>query len=81
VVKETKRTGLWGLKKPKEKEENECSKLLLSIMYHDKAVFDPQLFKFVAELTLAPSGDEILPVRSQELQTNVFIQNQLKNIA
>jgi len=39
------------------------------------------MLKFVAELTLAPSGDEILPVKSQELQTNAFIQHQLENIA
>jgi len=35
----------------------------------------------IAELTLSPSRDETLPVRSQELQTNAFIQNKLKNIA
>jgi len=34
----------------------------------------------VAELKLAPSRNEILLARSQELQANAFIQNQLKNI-
>ena len=37
-----------------------------------------QVSKNIIELTLAPSGDEILPVRSQELQTNAFIKNKLK---
>ena len=39
------------MRKPKEKEENDHCELLLSILQHGKVVFDPQLFKFVAELT------------------------------
>jgi len=31
-----------------------------------RPTFDLQMLKVIAELTLAPSGDEILPVRSQE---------------
>jgi len=51
----------------------------LGTKQHGQTVNDPQMSKFVAELTLAPFGDEILPVRSRELQTNAFIQNQLQN--
>jgi len=54
------------------------SKDLLSAKPRTESTSAPRT---IPELTLAPSGDEILPVRSQELQTNAFIQNKLKNIS
>ena len=45
---------------------------LLSINNMAKLIFGLQKTTIAAELTLAPSGDEILPVRSQELQIIAF---------
>ncbi len=39
-----------------------------------------QMHKYIAELTLAPFGDEILPVRFQGSQINAFPVKQKSNL-
>jgi len=52
----------------KMKEESRKARNTLSLSPNNtaQAAIDPQLFKIVVQLTLAPSGDEILLVKSQE---------------
>ena len=69
-----------GLGEYEEIEGGEGRKHCYKLSFRQKPTtrpkFDLQTLKIVTELTLAPSGDEILLVRSQELQTNAFMQNQ-----
>ena len=51
----------------KEKKKTDCCTLSFSIITWPSWYLVLQMLKYVAELTLVPSGDEILPVRSQEL--------------
>lgn len=68
VLGEKQRYG--GLRESEEVEGGGKKRLLQALFKHQQhgqGVFDPQMWKFVTELTLAPCEDEILPVRSQEL--------------